>query len=80
MSGQRYYCSFCCRDERQVEVIVAGPALVCICNECIEDCAAVVAAKRRDNALNAEWSRCAFCNPSPLSIGLQFAAHFLRSQ
>jgi hypothetical protein len=36
------YCSFCGKGQHEVRKMIAGPA-VCICNECIEDCAKIVA-------------------------------------
>jgi len=42
--GRGGVCSFCGRDERQVAGLVQGPGLLCICNECVEQCQAVLQA------------------------------------
>lgn len=71
------YCSFCCKSDQQVAFMVAGSVRVLICDECVEGCAAVIVKKRRELANAVDAARCANCVPSPLSVGLRFAAHFL---
>lgn len=36
------HCSFCGRDEQQVKKLLVGPDGVCICNECVETCTALL--------------------------------------
>ena len=42
-------CSFCTKTDDQVDTLVAG-AGVFICNECVDLCATVIAAKRSSHA------------------------------
>ena len=37
----QYYCSFCCKSQHQVVVLIAGPA-VFICDECVRACIPIV--------------------------------------
>jgi len=39
-------CSFCGKDQHQVERLIAGPA-VYICDECVELCAEILAEERQ---------------------------------
>ncbi len=42
-------CSFCGKDQHQVERLIAGPA-VYICDECVELCAEILAEERQPGA------------------------------
>jgi len=44
-------CSFCGKDQRQVQRLVAGPSGAFICDECIEECNAIMAAQDSEEAL-----------------------------
>lgn len=44
------YCSFCGREECEVEVLLAGPASNFICDGCVSDCVAIIAEKRIERA------------------------------
>jgi len=50
--GRYLHCSFCAKDQREVERLIAGPS-VTICNECIDQCNELLAEKRRPEALRA---------------------------
>ena len=41
------YCSFCDKDQFDVECLIAGPS-VFVCDECVDLCAEIVAERRRD--------------------------------
>ena len=43
-------CSFCGKDQRQVQRLVAGPSGAFICDECIEECNAIMAAQDSEEA------------------------------
>jgi ClpX C4-type zinc finger len=43
--GDNLTCSFCGKDRRQVEVLIAGPG-VAICNECVDLCDEIIADAR----------------------------------
>ena len=43
-------CSFCGKDQRQVQRLVAGPSGAFICDECIEECNAIMAAQDSEDA------------------------------
>ena len=43
--ADRRRCSFCNKDERQTEKLIAGPG-VCICDECIELCNEILEEER----------------------------------
>lgn len=66
----RTYCSFCGKNDREVEVILAGAAAAFICNECVDAAVEQVAAKRRelahDKSIIEAAVRCAGCQPVPL--------------
>ncbi len=38
-----YLCSFCGRGQDEVQRLIAGPGTVCICNECVALCGAIIA-------------------------------------
>jgi ATP-dependent Clp protease ATP-binding subunit ClpX len=38
-----YVCSFCGRGQEEVQRLIAGPGTVCICNECVALCSAIIA-------------------------------------
>jgi hypothetical protein len=46
----RVFCSFCMKSEAEVEQIVAGPANVFICNECIAMCNVYMAGRIPDRS------------------------------
>ncbi len=41
-----YACSFCGKDNAQVERMIAGPNGVFICNECVDACNQIIAGER----------------------------------
>lgn len=41
MDGDKLKCSFCDKQQRQVEILVAGPG-VAICNECVDLCNEII--------------------------------------
>lgn len=68
-----YRCSFCGKDQDEVERLIAGPEAVYICNECARACAGVLAGSESALALPAHTfvmsaddrdvgaARCSFC-------------------
>ena len=38
-----YLCSFCGRGQDEVQRLIAGPGTVCICDECVALCSAIIA-------------------------------------
>ncbi len=38
MNTQKYNCSFCQKNKKDVKNLISGPAGVCICNECVDLC------------------------------------------
>lgn len=50
----KLHCSFCGITQDRVEVLIAGPNGVYICNECIDTCNKVLADQKRKQAAN--WS------------------------
>jgi|GEM_PF-42516 aspartate carbamoyltransferase catalytic subunit len=50
---RHYTCSFCGKDQDEVERLIAGPRSVYICNECIRACSAVLADEASALALPA---------------------------
>lgn len=48
-----YYCSFCGRNQDEVDRLVSGPGALFICNECIELLSAIIANEERKDAPNA---------------------------
>lgn len=38
-----YVCSFCGRGQDEVQRLIAGPGTICICNECVSLCSAIIA-------------------------------------
>jgi hypothetical protein len=42
LSGGGLYCSFCAKSEEDVKKLVAGPASITICNECVDLCHEIV--------------------------------------
>jgi aspartate carbamoyltransferase catalytic subunit len=68
-----YRCSFCGKDQDEVERLIAGPRAVYICNECVGACAGVIDGSESALALPAhtyvmtaddrdvETARCSFC-------------------
>ena len=53
---QTYNCSFCGKDQEQVQRLIAGPGRVYICNECV-----VRIADESDEERGANAERCSFC-------------------
>jgi ATP-dependent protease Clp ATPase subunit len=66
MTARRTYCSFCGKSDLEADVLLAGPALAFICDECVELCVETVAQKRTDRKLEREAVLCAGCTPRPL--------------
>lgn len=42
------YCSFCFKSQYQVKMLIAGPASIFICDECVELCLEVIAGRPPD--------------------------------
>ena len=59
-----YLCSFCGRGQDEVQRLIAGPGTVCICNECVALCGAIVAEDA--GGRSAPQARPAFHGPSRL--------------
>lgn len=75
----RTYCSFCGKSDLEVDVMLAGPVLAFICDECVELAVETVAQKRAWRAEEERirrWAidrvRCDGCRPEPV-----IAAHTL---
>ncbi|HUR48960.1 MAG TPA: ClpX C4-type zinc finger protein, partial [Acidimicrobiales bacterium] len=55
-------CSFCGKSQKQVKKLIAGPAAVCICNECVDLCIAIISEdgdeeiNRSEDQLAAVWA------------------------
>jgi ATP-dependent Clp protease ATP-binding subunit ClpX len=43
-------CSFCSKQQRQVELLIGGPRGVMICNECVDLCNEIIEDARRQRA------------------------------
>lgn len=56
MSKQKFYCSFCGKDNDEVSQLIAGPT-VFICNECVVLAMAIVMAKERKPMEDVEITR-----------------------
>ena len=48
------YCSFCGKSEDQVKKMLAGPSGVCICDECVDACLAIIESESIANATDAK--------------------------
>ena len=59
-----YLCSFCGRGQDEVQRLIAGPGTVCICNECVALCGAIVAEDA--GGRSAQQARPAFHGPGRL--------------
>lgn len=55
-----YHCSFCGKDQDQVQRLIAGPNFLYVCNMCVSDFNQETAAQRGENG-----TRCSFCGKSP---------------
>lgn len=51
-----FYCSFCGRNQHEVEVMVAAPVHVAICDQCVDTAVETVARKRSE--LTRETGAC----------------------
>lgn len=50
-----YYCSFCHKHQDKVEVMIAGPNRINICNECITLCYETITDKKdKDSAVKTK--------------------------
>lgn len=58
-----YLCSFCGRGQEEVQRLIAGPGTVCICNECVALCGAIIA---EDSGGRPAPARNSFHGPSRL--------------
>ena len=71
MAGNRttrvqYHCSFCGKNQDQVQRLIAGPGAVYICNECVELCREIIQEEssgpakpsRISRTIRTTWSRC----------------------
>lgn len=47
------YCSFCAKSQHDVGKLIAGPAHVGICDECVALCATIVLAETESGCMNA---------------------------
>ena len=52
-----YICSFCGKDQSEVQQIITGPA-VNICNECVDLCHEIILDKRRENYRDTVRTEC----------------------
>ena len=54
-----YLCSFCGRGQEEVQRLIAGPGTVCICDECVALCSAIIAeeAEAQPVARGIIWRR-----------------------
>ena len=53
------YCSFCGKAQHEVRHLIGGPALLFICDECVDLCSGIIAgtiAKRKAQAATIEIS------------------------
>ena len=48
------YCSFCGKSEDQVKKMLAGPSGVCICDECVDSCLAIIESESIANATDKQ--------------------------
>src|SRR5215217_5568747 len=48
-----YLCSFCGRGQEEVQRLIAGPGTVCICDECVALCSAIIAEETEAQPLAA---------------------------
>lgn len=66
------YCSFCGKDQREAEVMLAGGWPAFICETCVIDAvdqvAQIKAGRRAQDDLVSEALACAFCRPAALSL------------
>lgn len=51
------FCNFCGRNEHDVDVLLAGSTRAFICDCCVDQAAAVVAAKRRQRLAASQETR-----------------------
>ena len=52
-----FYCSFCHKHQDDVEVIIAGPDMINICNECISLCAKIISERKPQNNKSPDADR-----------------------
>jgi ATP-dependent Clp protease ATP-binding subunit ClpX len=45
MADATLYCSFCFKSQHQVKKLIAGPASIYICDECVELCTEIIASR-----------------------------------
>lgn len=62
------YCSFCGKANHGVELMLAGPGMAFICNECIALAVELIAAKKAEAALKREREHCAACLPQSVEL------------
>ena len=72
------YCSFCGKDQREAEVMLAGGWPAFICDTCVSDAvdqiARIIAGRRDQDRLVHEALRCTFCQPESLVMPVDGAA------
>lgn len=47
-------CAFCFARSHEVERLIVGPALACVCNDCVELCADIIRESRDDRVRAGE--------------------------
>jgi ATP-dependent Clp protease ATP-binding subunit ClpX len=61
-----YLCSFCGRGQEEVQRLIAGPGTVCICDECVALCGAIIAEESESQTLSARHIAAAGPNRLPV--------------
>ena len=61
-----YLCSFCGRGQEEVQRLIAGPGTVCICDECVALCSAIIAEESEAQPLAARHVGAAGPNRLPV--------------
>lgn len=56
-----YYCSFCTKDQDQVQRLVAGPGAVYVCDECVARLADLLRKDRGIPQTQVTRGKCSFC-------------------
>ena len=68
MNAARTYCSFCGKSDLEADVMIVGPVLAFICDECVLLAVEIIAAKRAERKLKRDVVRCSGCAPQPLQF------------
>lgn len=62
---RRYACSFCGKDQEQVQRLIAGPGGVYICNECVSLCQEIITEEHRGGTAMTEAHKVQLPTPTP---------------